>query len=339
MAKPRVFVSSTYFDLRNIRSDLERYIKEKNYEAILNEKGHIAYSSAKRLEEYCYKEIENCDIVISVIGGRFGSTAHETDGYSISQKELRTAFEKGKQVYIFIEKAVLHEYRTYEKNKDDLELLKRIRFSAVDNLKIYEFLDEVFDLPINNQYTSFDSSQDIISYLQEQWASLFHSLLQDAAKQKELNLFQDLKDTAKTLKQLVTFLTEEKKNDNHTINQILSMNHPIFNEIKVKAKLGFRVFFYNLKELDQLLIAQGFIEVNTFEWDEPNMKEWRQDDLLLKVALDVFDENGKLKLFTPEEWHEEWVDSRVIRITRNTNGFNSFVQNTKATDLDDDLPF
>lgn len=153
MAKPRIFISSTYFDLRNIRSDLERYIKERNYDPILNEKGHIAYSSVKRLEEYCYKEIENCDIVISIIGGRFGSTAHETDGYSISQKELKTAFDKGKQVYIFIEKAVLHEYRTYEKNKEDKELLKRIKFSAVDNIKIYEFLDEVFNLPVNNQYT------------------------------------------------------------------------------------------------------------------------------------------------------------------------------------------
>lgn len=58
MAKPRVFISSTYFDLRNIRSDLERYIKERNYDAILNEKGHIAYSNTKRLEEYCYKESE-----------------------------------------------------------------------------------------------------------------------------------------------------------------------------------------------------------------------------------------------------------------------------------------
>ncbi|WP_447500027.1 DUF4062 domain-containing protein [Acinetobacter oleivorans] len=38
MTKPRIFISSTYFDLRNIRSDLERYIKERNYDAILNEK-------------------------------------------------------------------------------------------------------------------------------------------------------------------------------------------------------------------------------------------------------------------------------------------------------------
>lgn len=307
MAKPRIFISSTYYDLRNIRSDLERYIKERNYDPILNEKGHIAYSNIKRLEEYCYKEIENCDIVISIIGGRFGSTAHETDGYSISQKELKTAFDKGKQVYIFIEKAVLHEYRTYDKNKDDKELLKKIKFSAVDNIKIYEFLDEVFSLPINNQYTGFDTSNEIIGYLQEQWASLFQSLLQDASKQKEIIVLEDLKATAKTLNQLVTFLTNEKKEENSNIKEILFMNHPVFNEIKTKLKLRVRVFFYNLKELNQLLKLVGFNLIEEEYWDDENHIEYYNDPILLKLNKNLFDDTGKLILFTPEEWDENYV--------------------------------
>ncbi|MBR7715839.1 DUF4062 domain-containing protein [Acinetobacter nosocomialis] len=324
MAKPRIFISSTYFDLRNIRSDLERYIKERNYEPILNEKGHIAYSNNKRLEEYCYKEIENCDIVISVIGGRFGSTAHETEGYSISQKELKTAFEKGKQVYIFIEKAVLHEYRTYEKNKDDKDLLKKIKFSAVDNLKIYEFLDEVFSLPINNQYTGFETSNDIINYLQEQWSSLFQSLLQDASKQKEVYVLEDLKSTAKTLNQLVTFLTKEKKEENNNIKEILFMNHPIFNEIKSKLKLRIRVFFYNFKELVQLLRLVDYEPVEEHHWDNPTHIEFFNGSTLLKLNKGLFDDSGKLVLFTPEEWDENFVTTTV----HDTNA-----------DLVDDLPF
>lgn len=327
MAKPRIFISSTYFDLRNIRSDLERYIKERNYDPILNEKGHIAYSSVKRLEEYCYKEIENCDIVISIIGGRFGSTAHETDGYSISQKELKTAFDKGKQVYIFIEKAVLHEYRTYEKNKEDKELLKRIKFSAVDNIKIYEFLDEVFNLPVNNQYTGFETSNEIIQYLQEQWSSLFQSLLQDASKQKEIFVLEDLKSTAKTLNQLVTFLTIEKKEENNNIKEILFMNHPIFNDIKTKLKLRVRVFFYNLKELTQLLKLVGFEAVDEEHWDDPSYIEFYEDPRLLKIDKKLFDESGKLILYTPEEWEENFV---VVVLHTFENA---------SHELDDDLPF
>ena len=29
MARPRIFISSTYYDLKNVRADLERYIRER----------------------------------------------------------------------------------------------------------------------------------------------------------------------------------------------------------------------------------------------------------------------------------------------------------------------
>lgn len=95
MAKPRIFVSSTYYDLKHIRADVERFIREQGYDPVLNEKGHIPYGSAERLEEYCYKEIELCDILVSVIGGRFGSESKNED-YSVSNLELKTAIDKGR---------------------------------------------------------------------------------------------------------------------------------------------------------------------------------------------------------------------------------------------------
>ncbi len=46
MAKPRVFISSTYYDLKNVRADLERFIKERGFEPILHERGHVAGCAA-----------------------------------------------------------------------------------------------------------------------------------------------------------------------------------------------------------------------------------------------------------------------------------------------------
>lgn len=322
MAKPRIFISSTYFDLRNIRSDLERYIKERNYDAILNEKGHIAYLNEKRLEEYCYKEIDNCDILISIIGGRFGSSAHESDGYSISQTELKTAFDKGKQVYIFIEKTVLHEYRTYEKNKDDPELLKKIRFSAVDNLKIYEFLDEVFSLPINNQFTGFETSNDIIHYLQEQWASLFQSLLQDASKQQDFRLIEEMRDSFKTLKQLVTYLANEKEKGHTAINEILFANHPVFYKIKTALNSKMRIYFTSLEELHNVMSTFGFqFDEVPFDMDK---YEWQYKNKTIAVACSLFTQEGKLIPIDISQWDDSNVTVKVHQ--------PKFV-------LDDDLPF
>lgn len=238
MARPRVFLSSTYYDLKNVRADLERYIKDRGFDPVLNERGQIAYSNKEKLEEYCYREIENCDILISIIGGRHGSSSSH-DPYSISQKELKTAIDLGRPVYIFVEKSVLSEYQTYEQNKDS----KDIVYAAVDNVAIYQFMDEVFSLPINNQVASFETSSEITVYLQEQWAGLFQRLLRDDAKKKEVMLLDDLKNTAKTLNQLVEFLTKERSTGDQAIRDILLSNHPIFEDIRIKIGVPHRIFF------------------------------------------------------------------------------------------------
>ena len=41
MAKPRIFISSTFYDLRQVREDLERTIRELGYEPVRNETGSI----------------------------------------------------------------------------------------------------------------------------------------------------------------------------------------------------------------------------------------------------------------------------------------------------------
>jgi len=223
MAKPRIFISSTYYDLKNIRADLERFIREQGYEAVLNEKGHIPYGNQEKLEEYCYKAIELCDILVAVIGGRFGSESKD-DQYSISNLELKNALRLGRQIYIFVEKSVLAEYATYKVNKDN----ENITYAAVDDIRVYEFLDDVYNLQINNQIHPFETIYDITPYLKEQWSGLFQMLLSESYKQKESNLLNDIGTTAKTLNQLVNFLVEERKQGDQAIKDILLSNHPAF---------------------------------------------------------------------------------------------------------------
>lgn len=304
MAKPRIFVSSTYYDLKHIRADVERFVKEQGYEAILNEKGHIPYGNQERLEEYCYKEIELCDILVSVIGGRFGSESR-SENYSISNLELKTAIEKGRQVYIFIENAVLAEYRTYEVNKDN----ENITYVAVDDIRVYKFLEEVFSLPINNQVKGFDTVQEINSYLKEQWSGLFQRLLNESARQKEVNLIEDLKNTSKTLNQLVNYLIDEKSQGNQAIQNILLSTHPAFDEIKRLLEIPYRVFFQNVDELSALLKARQYDQEDFFEsWSVTGFISWKRQkaDVYLRVSEDIF-EDGRLKIYTPNEWKKEWI--------------------------------
>ena len=49
MAKPRVFISSTFYDLRQIREDLDRFILDMGYEPVRYETGAIPYSKTESL--------------------------------------------------------------------------------------------------------------------------------------------------------------------------------------------------------------------------------------------------------------------------------------------------
>ena len=78
------------------------------YEPVRNETGDIPYGKMEALENYCYKEIDNVDILISIIGSRFGSPSDGDKARSISNIELKTALKNNKHVFIFIEKNVNH---------------------------------------------------------------------------------------------------------------------------------------------------------------------------------------------------------------------------------------
>ena len=326
MAKPRVFVSSTFYDLRQVRSDIERFIRELGYEAVLNELGNIPYGKDDKLEEYCYKEISNIDILVSIVGGRFGSESQH-DNLSISQIEFKTALELNKQVYIFIDKNVHAEYQTYLINKKN----KEIKYRFADNIKIYEFIEFCENLPNNNNIHSFETSLDIVQYLKEQWAGLFQRFLQDQPRIKEINLLKGIEGTAKTLNQLVNFLTEERKDRDSAIQDILLSNHPAMEEVRGLLNVRYRVYFTSSDELSDWLSARGYKtnEIDSIFGEEPEIKYYCTDNRLKKkftlfVSREIFNEDGKLKVYRQSEWKADFI---------------KFTEESIEQKPSDDLPF
>ena len=206
MAKPRVFISSTYYDLKQTREDISNFIEQLGYESVRNEEGNIPYGNKEHLDHYCYKEINNIDILVSVIGGRFGSKSNESQ-WSISNEELRTAIKHNKQVYIFIDKSVLTEYEVYAVNKENTT----IKYRFADDIRIYQFIEEIKGLASNNNIKSFETSADILHYLKEQLAGLFQSFLDTQSKAREYNLAQKLENVTKNLENTIDSLVEFNK--------------------------------------------------------------------------------------------------------------------------------
>lgn len=48
--KPRIFVSSTFYDLKYVREDLSNFIKAHDFEPIMFEDGDIGYTPGRALD-------------------------------------------------------------------------------------------------------------------------------------------------------------------------------------------------------------------------------------------------------------------------------------------------
>ncbi|MCH7877905.1 MAG: DUF4062 domain-containing protein [candidate division Zixibacteria bacterium] len=210
MARPRIFISSTYYDLKDIRESLEGFIRELGFEPILSEIGNIPYSPDTPLDESCYREAGNSDIFVLIIGGRYGSEwsggEREVpksffDQYdSITKKEYEKAVARDVPTYILIEKAVYSEFEIYQRNKDNEE----INYAQVDSANIFRFIDDILSKPKNNPIHKFDKLNDIKKWLREQWSGLFQTLLGKLSDEKQLTSLsaqvKDLSEVSSTLK-------------------------------------------------------------------------------------------------------------------------------------------
>jgi len=162
---PNVFVSSTFYDLKQIRADLRAFIMSLGFNPIISEYDSFPIDTALPAVENCLKVVEdNADIFVLIIGGRYGTVKDE--GKSITNMEYLKARAKGVPVYVFIDKSILNVLPVWTANPQN-------DFSAiVDTPKLFEFVvsvretDAVWTLP-------FETAQDIVEGLRKQFAYLF----------------------------------------------------------------------------------------------------------------------------------------------------------------------
>lgn len=325
MAKPRVFISSTFYDLRTIRDDLDRFVRIQGFEPVRHEAGQVSYGKDEAPENYAYREIDLCDILVCIIGGKFGSTS--SLGGSITQNELRNAFTKGKQVYVFVEDNVQSEYRYYSANKN----VSGITYTAVDNPKIYNFLDEIYSLPQGNPIFTFSISADITQILQEQWAGLFERLLREYGHKKQATLIDELQRGLNTVDQLVQYLSEQNLSHKTAIDEILLANHPVFKSLRDEMNNPYRVYFTNIEELTEWVeegksytrvFSDEPVDEGYFVWQRIHSNKKRLNEL--RVTADLFNQDGALKPMTLSNWREGYVSC----LTHDIVGYK-----------DDDIPF
>lgn len=203
MPSPKVFISSTCYDLGMAREQLRAFLLRLGYDPILSEYSDVLYDPRTHTHTSCIQDVPNADMVILLIGSRFGGRAvpealslidlenlvnssfdvtvlSEPEKLSITQLEVLKAIDASVPVFAFVEEKVMHDQLVYQKNK---ELSSKITFPSIDKPDtakyIFEFISFLHHRNKGNSVVPFSRISDIESHLLKQWGSLFQKLLRE----------------------------------------------------------------------------------------------------------------------------------------------------------------
>lgn len=71
----RIFISSTCYDLGDERRQIDTTLSELGYDVVRSDSEYFNSDlNGIHSHDYCIKEMENCSVVIFIIGKRYGST-------------------------------------------------------------------------------------------------------------------------------------------------------------------------------------------------------------------------------------------------------------------------
>lgn len=203
MPSPKIFVSSTCYDLGAAREQLRNFLLDVGYDPILSEYSDILYDPRTHTHTSCLQEVPGADLVVLIVGSRFGgkavpealssvslesisnagfdiSTIENISSLSVTQLEVLKAVESQVPVFAFVDEKVWHDHLVYEKNKD---IVGQIKFPSIEKPEtakyIFEFINFLKSRIRGNSVVSFSKVEDIQDHLRKQWASLFQRLLRE----------------------------------------------------------------------------------------------------------------------------------------------------------------
>jgi hypothetical protein len=184
MPAPRVFISSTCYDLKYIRENLRFFIRNLGYEPVLSEDGAIFYNPTLHVADACIAEVPACQLFVLIIGGRYGSL-HK--GKSITNAEYDAAVRAKLPIFALVERDVLEQSRVYAANKGNQSNLQNpIVYPAVDSALVFDFIQEVQAHTINNALMPFSDFEEMQTYLKRQWANMLHQYLTTEGEAKRV---------------------------------------------------------------------------------------------------------------------------------------------------------
>lgn len=333
---PRIFISSTFYDLKYARETLSDFIEEHGFEPIRSETGDIGYVNGNNLDESCYKAVSESDMAVLIVGGRYGSPTSDSkeaeDKFSryisVTHKEFDTAIKNNIPIFVFIDSAVYQEYKMYKKNKKEFEKKDcKIAFDAVDNINVHRFIENICLTP-KIPICSFSNVSEIKNTLRKQWSDMMRTYLSSIKRNNSISQIEKSIDNVySTVKQMSIMLDK--------VGELTINNEDVYTDVNQQQKIEYvagRIantfeFVSKLKTLDDIKNYINYLIESLYKAKNDNLLEYpfsknfedvakfyslfNTDQVLLSVVKEhlSFEEN----FFVEDDLFKERLAERLLK--------------------------
>jgi hypothetical protein len=224
MDRPTIFLSSTIYDFRDLRSAIKDHLEENGCRVLASDYNDFTKPLDVHSYEACLRTIEQADYFLLLIGTRVGGWYNLDNRVSITQQEYRTAYRLAQDGKIKLVSFVREEVWNYRQGSKELskfleglsELDDEIRSKiksrptvfASDSEFIVSFIDEVSrnkettealkgkgGFPIGNwvhPFSRFSDIRDVVDPLILSGLSVRHAAGRKALQNQLLILLRDV---------------------------------------------------------------------------------------------------------------------------------------------------
>lgn len=193
MSKTKIFVSSTCFDLSQVREDIRALVLKLGHEPLLSDYPSFPVLPDLGAIENCKRNVrENTDIFVLIVGGKRGSLDPHTN-QPITNIEYETAKENGIDTFIFVRQAVITLLPVWEKNPG-------ADFTPqVDYPEVFAF---VKGIQAEQKWTfGFEKASEIATILENQF-SVFLKFLLDLKREGKLKPLKEFAGESERAQQI-----------------------------------------------------------------------------------------------------------------------------------------
>jgi hypothetical protein len=169
----RIFVSSTCYDLLDLRAEVEQHLREMGLAPMMSDRptSEFEVSGYKDSIETCLVNVRKCDGFVCILSQRYGPSLKKRgfEDFSATHLEYLEAKKEGKSIWMFVRDRTAGEYSTWSKHGKSGGEHPKFEWVRESNEKLFDFIDEhktpVAGSPDSNWCDEFRDSVELKSQL------------------------------------------------------------------------------------------------------------------------------------------------------------------------------